>query len=88
MPTPPPDAVLVDRKTPWGNPFHMSHEMGSGIGSRQWACDEFAKYAAARVEREPGWLAPLRGKSLVCWCKRPDKEVRCHADTLLLLANR
>ena len=86
---PPAGAVLVDRTTPWGNPFTMTHEGGAGIGSRNWACDEFEKYAAARLEREPGWLEPLRGKDLICWCQSPGEEnpKRCHAQTLVRLAD-
>ncbi len=80
---PPAGAVTVDRTSRWGNPFPMTHEGGSGIGSRDWACDEFVKYAASRLEREPRWLDALRGKDLVCWCA----PKRCHAETLLRLAN-
>lgn len=31
------------------------------------------------------WIAPLRGKTLVCWCL---PGMPCHADTLLEYANR
>ena len=77
-------AVYVGRGTPYGNPFVMTHEGGQEIGSREWACAEFAKYAKDRVQREPNWLKPLVGKDLTCWCA----PKQCHADTLLRLANR
>ena len=87
----PPDAVYVGRGTPWGNPFQMTHESENAcsIGSRAWACTEFEKYAAGRLEREPAWLAPLRGRDLVCWCQSPEdlNPKRCHAQTLIRLAN-
>ena len=79
----PPDAVYVGRGTPWGNPYEMLNE-----AFRDTVCNMFANYAAERLKREPDWLTPLRGKSLMCWCKNaPDSNVRCHAETLLRLAN-
>jgi hypothetical protein len=79
------DAIYCGRGTPYGNIFVMTHETGGeeSIGSRTWACTQFEKYAAERVTREPSWLAPLRGKSLVCWCS----PKRCHCETLIRLAN-
>ena len=74
----------VGRGTPYGNPFVMTHENGQDTGSREWACAEFEKYAESRILREPDWLKPLYGKDLVCWCA----PKRCHADTLLRLAER
>lgn len=35
-------------------------------------------------ERARGWLAPLAGKDLACWCPL---DQPCHADVLLELAN-
>jgi len=83
-PTPPPDAVRVDRRTPWGNPVEMRRE-----SERDAACDEFDYYATEKAAREPDWLTPLRGKSLVCWCQSPGDRTpkRCHAETLLRLTN-
>ena len=75
---PPDDAILVDRRTPWGNPFPTDDEE-----DRDFVCDEFEDYARKRHIREPAWLSPLRGKNLVCWCA----PKRCHAETLRRLAN-
>ena len=75
----PADAVLVDRSTPYGNPFYIGQH-----GTREQVCDLFDTYAAERDEREPAWLAPLRGRDLLCHCE----PQRCHARTLLRLANR
>ena len=90
----PPDAVYVGRvnhrrsdcpANPWHNPFRCEVESDNlaYLHSRGWACAEFEKYAVERVLREPDWLTPLRGLSLICWC-HPKK---CHAETLLRLAN-
>lgn len=72
------NGVYVGRPSPWGNPFSMHEESG-----RDAACDRFEAYATKRHAEDPTWLAPLRGKDLVCWCA----PRRCHADTLLRLAN-
>lgn len=42
----------------------------------------FRDYAPHRARRYPGWLEPLRGKDLACWCK---EGTTCHADILLSL---
>lgn len=78
-PAAPSDAVYVGRGTPWGNPYIMRQE-----NKRHFVCDLFEEYAIERLEKEPGWLEPLRGRALVCWCA----PKRCHAETLLRLANR
>ena len=39
-------------------------------------------YAELQLRLEPGWLDPLRGKDLCCWCKLEDA---CHADVLIEL---
>jgi hypothetical protein len=50
---------------------------------RNLRCDQFERYAVDRAAKEPGWLEPLRGKDLVCWCA----PKRCHCETLIRLAN-
>jgi Domain of unknown function (DUF4326) len=82
----PPDAVYVGRGrgSQWGNPY-MAHSEAD----RDDVCDRFEQYAQQRLEREPHWLEPLRDRSLVCWCQSPSDRnpKRCHAMTLLRLAN-
>ena len=81
---PPPDAVYVGRGTEWGNPYVMGRD-----GDRATVCQMFAVYAQKRLAQDPGWLDPLRGKHLVCWPKAtPESRLRCHAETLLRLANQ
>jgi hypothetical protein len=70
--------IRVDRGTDWGNPFVMH-----GEADRTRVCDLFAAYAKWRLKVEPGWLKPLKGRNLACWCA----PKRCHAETLLKLAN-
>jgi hypothetical protein len=76
----PEGAVTVTRPTRWGNPFPISPER-----DRDEAVRLYREYAEQRVKDEPGWLEPLRGKVLCCWCG-PDQL--CHADVLLALLAR
>ena len=50
-----------------------------------FAIRAFRLYALIRLHREPGWLDPLRGKNLACFCAI---GALCHGDVLLELANR
>lgn len=70
--------IKVDRGSPWGNPFVKETE-----AQRNRVCDLFEEYAHWRLTIEPDWLKPIRGKNLACWCA----PKRCHAETLLRLAN-
>lgn len=89
-PLPPKDAAYVGRRPDgpgrYGNPFEM---VGTSDAERNRVCDEFEAYAVDRHAKEPEWLAPLKGKDLVCWCQCPTDEhpKRCHAETLRRLAN-
>lgn len=95
----PPNTVKVDRTTRWGNPFIVGaqgnaatcvylygmmlgglHCLSTGIecGKRQDVAFKALKEQAPRY-------AALRGKNLACWCKVGQP---CHADLLLLIANR
>ncbi len=77
----PEGAAYVGRPSRWGNPYPIG-------GRTEWARDEvvefFRFYATRRLLDEPGWLVPLRGHDLACWCPL---DQPCHADVLLELAN-
>ena len=73
------NCYMVMRGTEWGNPFILTQEC-----DRDKVCDLFEAYAAWRLTIQPTWLDALRGKHLLCHCA----PKRCHADTLLRLANR
>jgi hypothetical protein len=55
------------------------------VPSLEDSLDCFRMYVEKRLEIEPHWLDPLRGRNLACWCKLSD---RCHADILLEIVNR
>lgn len=81
----PDGAIYVGRPSPWGNPF--SFKPGTRVtytNSRIESIDKFREYAKTRLNEEPDWLEPLRGKDLVCWCA----PLPCHADVLLELLER
>ncbi len=73
-------AIRVDRKTIWGNPYKATNNTNA---ERDRVCNLFEEYAIKRHQEDPTWLAPLKGHNLACWCA----PKRCHADTLLRLAN-
>ena len=72
----PKEAIYIGRPTIWGNPFSK--------GSKDKNISDFREYAENRMKRDPEWLKPLRGKSLICWCS----PAGCHGDVILDLANR
>ena len=59
-----PDYVFIGRPGPWGNPFK---------GDRAVVIPLFEEYARSQPK---GWVEPLRGKILVCFCK----PLPCHGD--------
>jgi Domain of unknown function (DUF4326) len=74
------DAVLVDRTTPFGNPFVIGRD-----GTREEVIDKYERWIFQSQQR---WLrekmiAELRGKDLLCWCA-PEE---CHADIIVGIAN-
>lgn len=97
--------VVVSRPSLWGNPWAVGDP---GIGTQPdgspWLQPDVVRWfrtcARQELARNPGWLAPLRGHDLACWCPLcpthadglpldvacPDCAL-CHADVLLELAN-
>lgn len=77
---PHPNCKLVDRTTPYGNPFII------GIhGDRDMVCEMFDEWVMmpeqrALVERAK---KELRGHNLLCWCW----PARCHAGTWIRIVN-
>lgn len=93
----PPNTVCVTRGTRYGNPYRVGwycrpatgevfphHQQGSHLIDVEQALLLFRNYAEERLGEEPGWLEPLRGKNLACFCRVGEL---CHADVLLELAN-
>jgi hypothetical protein len=91
-----PDAVICDRRTPYGNPFRVEKLLGG-----EWAVTDpdGETWATAGSEQEATEVAialfvkhtlpmldlePLRGRDLCCWCKL---TAACHVDPILVKAN-
>lgn len=71
-----PDAVWIDRKTRWGNKFHIGPD-----GTRK---EVIAKHAKSLSPKMKALIRKhLAGKVLICHCK----PKACHGDTLLAIAN-
>ena len=72
----PPDAIHIDRRTPWGNPFIIGKD-----GSRREVIAKFHDHFWARIhagEVNLDQLARLHGKNLACHCA----PLACHGDVL------
>jgi hypothetical protein len=71
----PKDAVYVGRPTKYGNPYRMEID-----GSREEVVAKYQVWLAEKLEENPNFLDPLKGKDLACWCplNKP-----CHADVIL-----
>ena len=69
--------VRIDRKSVWGNPYVLNKH-----GTR----DAVVMKHRVWIVKQPQLLVrlpELEGKRLGCWCKKPDREVACHGDTLV-----
>lgn len=75
------DAVRIDRRTKWGNPFQIGVH-----GDRAQVIARYRVHLARRIrsgEISLEDLAALKGKVLACWCApRP-----CHGDVLARAAD-
>lgn len=85
----PPNTVIVDRRTKWGNPFRLQKLSDFGNGAkvppelaRACAVANYRNYVDDTLWKEI--QAELRGKNLACWCP---PHHQCHADVLLEIAN-
>jgi len=83
LPTPLPDDVMrIDRTTRWGNPYKVGSLIampsGTRICDRETAVALFELYLRHKLETDPDWLKPLRGKRLACWCV----PLACHGDVI------
>ena len=65
----------VHRPTRWGNPFPIT-----AARSRAQSMRQYTRWLRAQLAADPGFLEPLRGYDLGCFCP-PDQP--CHADILL-----
>ena len=84
--------VLVDRSTPWGNPFtHIRdrHTLARFVVStRSESITSFAIWAYESDDPEAAWIREhvheLQGKTLACWCM----PKHCHGEVLAEMADR
>lgn len=75
------EAIRIDRKTRWGNPFIIGKD-----GGRKDVIDKYRSYLSQRINKGEVTLedlASLSGKNLACWCH----PLPCHGDVLLKAAD-
>lgn len=88
----PKGAICIGRPTDWGNPFIVGESVApygaenSFDGAIEITDDNclifFEMWTRQQASQYPGWLMPLLGKNLSCWC---NLSRRCHADILINL---
>ncbi len=77
----PRDVRRIDRRSPYGNPFIIG-ERCARCWQRVNRAEVLAMYAEwleRQVLAVPGFLEPLRGKRLACWCT----PLACHGALIL-----
>lgn len=86
--------VYIGRGSIFGNPFtHLPSEFKDLLmcESRDEAIDKYEDYAQALMEFDNKYsqainklieLSKTEDLKLVCYCKLPHKEVRCHGDII------
>lgn len=84
----PEGAVIVDRRTHWGNPYVVGR-IDPYTYEEMTLEESLRRFRMSATQWWGGqWLADmraaLRGKDLACWCPL---DQPCHADVLLELAN-
>lgn len=76
--------VLIDRTTPFGNPFPLK------LYGREGCIKKYRTYFYDRLEHDPGFkekVLGLRGLKLGCHCKQKNKDVACHGDVIAQYCN-
>ncbi len=76
--------VLIDRTTPFGNPFSVR------VYGREKCIQKHRAYFFEKIEHDPEFkekVLGLRGMRLGCHCKQPKREVGCHGDTICQYCN-
>jgi hypothetical protein len=77
----PPNTVYVGRPTLWGNPYKVtSFSLKIKGMDRENAIRMYEGWLSQKLEADPHFLDPLKGKDLACWCRL---DSPCHADILL-----
>ena len=74
----PKEAIYVGRGTPFGNPFVIGKD-----GDRDGVCDKYEEMILNNIELQNLVKEKLKDKDLICFCY----PKRCHAETLLRIAN-
>jgi hypothetical protein len=84
----PANTVKVDRTTRWGNPFTIAECGSAAIAVAQhgrWMRGEIGAPGGVEPPARDVLRTALGGRHLACWCALNGP---CHADLLLVLANK
>lgn len=71
----PPNTIYVGRPTKWANPYRIGVN-----GNRDEVVELYKDWLREKIEENPKFLEPLKGKDVACWCRLDEK---CHADVII-----
>lgn len=74
----PKDAVYIDRRSKWGNPYIIGRD-----GTREDVIRKHREKCLGDVDFMNEIWRKLEGKDLICWCH----PLPCHGDFYLEVAN-
>lgn len=81
----PPNTVLIDRTTPFGNPYSSK----SGKYTREECVALHRVDLYRKLISGPQYFSELKkelqGKDLACWCTHPKRVVACHGNNYLYI---
>lgn len=75
----PKGAICCSRPSEYSNPFPLSQH---GL---ERSLQLYRRYLQIKLQQNPDYLEPLRGKLLACWCPLTSP---CHVDCILEELNR
>ncbi len=70
----PPNSIRVARPSKWGNPYRV------GDYFKEESIRLYRKWLANKLDDDPHFLDPLKGKNLGCYC---EVDELCHTDVIL-----
>lgn len=75
------------KASPWANPFKIGPD-----GDREQVMALYRQWVETSDDQRAQWIrehvGELRGRVLGCWCKEPGRDVPCHGDILVEMADR
>ncbi len=72
--------IFIGRPSEYGNPFLIGRD-----GNRDEVCAKYQDYFDHKIATDKNFYAAVMGlkdKTLGCFCKKKNKQIKCHGDTI------